>query len=95
MNPSTIIGLGAAVLSTVSVLPQLVKIVRTNCVKEISNGMWLIMCNSVTLWVTYGVLVGDVPIVAGNVLVYIQAAAILMLKKKYSYREYRETTIRV
>ena len=29
MNPSTIIGLVAAVLSTVSVLPQLVKIVRT------------------------------------------------------------------
>ena len=57
--------------------------------------MLLIMCSSVTLWVTYGVLVGDVPIVAGNVLVFIQAAAIMMLKKKYSCREYSETTIHV
>lgn len=84
MNPITIIDFVAIVLSKVSVLPQLLQIVRTKCVKEISNGMFLIMCSSVMLWVTCGVLVGDVPIVASNVLVFIQAAAIMMLKKKYS-----------
>lgn len=48
--------------------------------------MFAIMCGSVTLWVAYGIFLNDLPIIASNSLVFVQAAIILACKTKFRVR---------
>ena len=83
MEYITIIGLLAAFLTTIALLPQLRKVWKTKSAKDISVGMFTLQCSSVTLWAVYGVFVNDVSIIAANSLVFVQAATMLLFKTKY------------
>jgi MtN3 and saliva related transmembrane protein len=83
MDTIAMIGLGAAALSTVSLLPQLYRVWKTKSVKDISAGYCGVMFTSVALWLAYGVLSADMPVIAANSVVVIQSAAILVFKAKY------------
>ena len=83
MDAITIIGLIAALFTTVSLLPQLIKIYKTKSTKDISTGMFTLFGVGVLLWFVYGVFVNDLPIIVANSLAFIQAAVILFFKAKY------------
>jgi len=83
MDAITIIGLIAALFTTVSLLPQLIKIYKTKSTKDISTGMFTLFGAGVLLWFVYGVFVNDLPIIVANSLAFIQAAVILFFKAKY------------
>ncbi|MGA2386221.1 MAG: SemiSWEET transporter [Candidatus Bathyarchaeia archaeon] len=83
MNAITIIGLTAAAFTTISLLPQLMKVWKTKSTKDISTGMFTLYCCGVFLWFVYGVYINDLPIILANSLAFIQALAILMFKAKY------------
>ena len=83
MDYVTIIGLVAAVFTTVSLFPQIVKVWKTKSAKDISTGMFSLFCGGVFLWFIYGVLIGDMPIIFANLIAFIQAIVILVLKVKY------------
>ena len=83
MDTIAMIGLGAAMLSTVSLLPQLFRVWKTKSVKDISAGYCGVMFTSVSLWLVYGVLSADIPVLAANSVVVVQSAAILLFKAKY------------
>jgi len=83
MNAITIIGLIAALFTTVSLLPQLIKVYKTKSAKDISTGMFILFGSGVLLWFVYGVFVNDLPIMVANSLAFIQAAVILFFKAKY------------
>jgi MtN3 and saliva related transmembrane protein len=79
----TIIGLIAATLTTISLVPQLVKVWKTKSTKDISAGMFTLYCCGVFLWFVYGVYTNDLPIMLANSIVFVQALAILIFKAKY------------
>jgi MtN3 and saliva related transmembrane protein len=79
----TVLGLVAGVLTTLSFLPQVIKAWKSRSTRDISLGMFLMFCTGVFLWVVYGFLVGDVPVIAANVVTFLLAATILGLKLKY------------
>jgi MtN3 and saliva related transmembrane protein len=83
MDAITIIGLIAALFTTVSLLPQLIKVYKTKSTKDISTGMFTLFGAGVLLWFVYGVFVNDLPIIVANSLAFIQAAVILFFKAKY------------
>jgi MtN3 and saliva related transmembrane protein len=83
MDAITIIGLIAALFTTVSLLPQLTKVYKTKSTKDISTGMFTLFGVGVLLWFVYGVFVNDLPIIVANSLAFIQAAVILFFKAKY------------
>jgi MtN3 and saliva related transmembrane protein len=83
MDAITVIGLIAALFTTVSLFPQLIKIYKTKSTRDISIGMFTLFCGGVFLWFIYGVLVNDFPIIIANSLAFIQAVVILILKVKY------------
>jgi len=83
MDTITIIGLIAALFTTVSILPQLIKVYKTKSTKDISTGMFTLFGVGVFLWFVYGVFVNDLPIMVANSLAFIQAAVILFFKAKY------------
>ena len=84
MDAITIIGLIAALFTTVSLLPQLIKVYKTKSTKDISTGMFTLFGVGVFLWFVYGVFVNDLPIIVANSLAFIQAAVILFFKAKYN-----------
>jgi len=79
----TIFGLMAAAFSTVSFFPQLVKTWKTKSAKDISLGMFSIFSVGVLLWLIYGVLISDLPVIIANTFTFVQAFIILLLKIKY------------
>lgn len=83
MDAITGIGLIAALFTTVSLLPQLIRVYKTKSAKDISTGMFALFCGGVFLWFVYGVFVKDFPIIIANSLAFIQAVAILLFKIKY------------
>ena len=82
MDAITIIGLIAALFTTVSLLPQLIKVYKTKSTKDISTGMFTLFCGGVFLWFIYGVFVNDFPIIIANSLAFIQAASNSIFQSK-------------
>ena len=83
MDWTQLVGLTAAVMTTTAFLPQVIKTVRTRSTGDISLGMFLVLCVGIGLWITYGVLLGDLPLVLGNGVTGVLAGTILVYKLKY------------
>ena len=83
MDIITILGLAAALFTTVSLFPQLIRVWKTKSTKDISVGMFTLFCGGVFLWFIYGLFMHDVPIIVANSLAFIQALVILAFKVKY------------
>lgn len=80
MDSFTIIGLAAGFCTTVAFLPQALKTWRSKSAKDLSLGMYLIFCTGVALWLTYGILISDLPIILTNVVTLLLALSILYFK---------------
>ena len=66
-----IIGIAAGVLTTVAVLPQIIKAVKTKKVADVSPFMFFILCLGVGLWTVYGGMKSDWPIILTNGISFI------------------------
>lgn len=84
MNFYTIIGLMAGFCTTVAFLPQAIKTWQTKSAKDLSLGMYSIFCLGITLWVIYGFLVNDLPVLLANLASLILATSILYFKLSYN-----------
>ncbi len=83
MNWITAIGLLAATLTTVSFLPQVIKILKTKHTKDISLLMYSIFATGVFLWLIYGILLKELPMILGNGITFILTVIVLILKIRY------------
>ena len=75
-----LLGFVAAGLSSISFLPQLIKIWKFRSVKDISTGMYVIYTFSVILWLIYGIIIKSAPIILAEILTLILVSAILTMK---------------
>jgi MtN3 and saliva related transmembrane protein len=83
VNIISIIGYIAAILTTLSFLPQAVKIIKEKNTEGISIGMYSMFTAGVLLWLIYGIFMNDLPIILANAVTFVLAATILTLKLKY------------
>lgn len=83
MNLVTALGLLAGSLTTIAFLPQVIRTWRTRSTKDISLEMFAIFCSGVLIWIIYGILVKDVPVIFTNVATLTLASPILWFKLKY------------
>jgi MtN3 and saliva related transmembrane protein len=63
---SQFIGIGAGVCTGVSMLPQLIKLIREKDSKNISIAMLIVLLVGLGGWVWYGVVKNDPPIIFTN-----------------------------
>ena len=63
-----IIGIVAGKLTSISLLPQLIKIIREKKAENISYFMLVILLLGISTWIGYGVLKADWPIILTNAL---------------------------
>lgn len=80
MNLQDLLGLVAAVLTTGSFVPQALLTLRTRDVSGISLGMYSAFTAGVALWLGYGLMLRDWPIVLANAVTLVLAATILVTK---------------
>lgn len=73
-------GLTAAALTIASFVAQTRKIIKTRDVSSLSTPMWVLSTAAFAIWIVYGAMLGDWPIIVPNVVCLVLAAFILMLK---------------
>ena len=83
MEGVMLLGLAAGTLTTVSVLPQVIKAWKTRHTKDVSLIMFLILFTGVALWFSYGLLIGDVPVVVANGVTMVFVLTMIILKLRY------------
>ena len=61
-----IVGIAAGVCTSLSLLPQLIKIFRTRKAEDISIFYLMLLLTGLVLWIWYGVMRDDPPIIYTN-----------------------------
>ena len=79
----SLLGAAAATSSTVSYLPQVIRTWRTRSTSDISLGMFAVMVWATTLWLAYGIALGDVAIILSNAICLVLSGTILYFKLRY------------
>ena len=79
MNLVTLLGLIAGTLTTFAFVPQVVKTWRTKSAEDLSVGTMSMICTGVFLWLLYGLLIGDVPIIAANAVTLVLVVTTFVL----------------
>jgi len=79
----TLLGFGAALLTTLAFLPQAIKVWRTRTTTDISLLTFLTFCAGIILWLSYGILTSDLPLIAANSATLVLAGTILGFKLRY------------
>lgn len=80
MTLTDIVGLAAALCTTVSFVPQALKVVRTKDTEALSLLMYSIFTLGVALWLAYGLVRGDIAIILANTVTLGLALFILVIK---------------
>lgn len=83
MPISTIIGFTAATCTTGSFLPQVIKAWRTTSTRDVSAVMFTLLVTGNSLWLLYGALIGNLPLVVANLVTLGLVATMLVLKLRY------------
>ena len=83
MNYITLIGFSAALLTTVSFIPQMVKVIKTKSTEDISLVMFACLSVGILMWLLYGILINSIPMMIANTISFIFNLIILTYKLKY------------
>jgi MtN3 and saliva related transmembrane protein len=77
---NTLVGLAAAFCTTIAFLPQVIQTWRTRSTKDISLAMFLVFTTGIFLWLVYGAIRHDVPLIAANGITFVLSGTILYFK---------------
>jgi MtN3 and saliva related transmembrane protein len=80
---NTLVGLAAAFCTTIAFLPQVIQTWRTRSTKDISLAMFLVFTTGIFLWLVYGVILRDVPLIAANGITFVLSGTILYFKFRH------------
>lgn len=83
MDIITLLGLFAGTLTTIAFMPQVIQTWTSKSTKDISLGMFITFCSGVFLWLVYGILIQDIPVIIANAITFVLASTILWMKLKY------------
>lgn len=83
-NIISVIGLIAGIFTALSLLPQLVKMLAEKKYDGISPGMLLILLVGLALWIVYGILKTDWPIILTNSFSFLVNFVMVVLRLRYT-----------
>ena len=83
MDTASILGYFAGTLTTISFVPQVIKIWKTKSTKDISLITFIAFCLGVFLWMVYGIILRSLPVIIANSIGLVLGLIILILKIKY------------
>lgn len=81
----TVLGLLAATLTTISFVPQLIKVWVSRSAHDISFWMFSLFSTGVALWLVYGIYIDSLPVILANSITLVLALAVLILKIRFDH----------
>ncbi len=84
MNSLDLLGLVATCFTTSSFVPQVWRIWKTRDVASISLPTYIIITIGLVLWLIYGVLKADMPLIVANGMMVVLTGAIAVMKIRFS-----------
>jgi MtN3 and saliva related transmembrane protein len=78
-----VIGYVAALFTTFSLLPQIIRIWKLKEARDISLFMPLMVSIGAVLWLVYGIMIAEAPVIAANVVSLLVALITLFVTIKY------------
>ncbi|HAT03489.1 MAG TPA: hypothetical protein DCS29_01790 [Candidatus Magasanikbacteria bacterium] len=82
------IGLLAGVLTTASLVPQVLKVYKTRLTRDVSLAWTGMLTVGIFFWLMYGLILRDIPLIFANVSGFIFSLAVLI--GKMMYRKYEK-----
>ena len=83
MDFTQIVGIVAGILTAVSMLPQLLKILKEKKAENVSIWMLIILILGLVLWTVYGVMKKDWPIIVTNSFSILLNLVLVFFRHKY------------
>lgn len=83
METTSIVGTIGSTLTTLSLLPQVIKLFKTKSVGDISLLTYICLTVGCFLWVVYGVMLKQPPIYIANIITFLLSFCVLILKLKH------------
>ena len=80
-----LIGYVAALFTTFSLLPQIVRIWKLKEARDVSLFMPLMVSIGSVLWLIYGIMIAEAPVIAANAIALVVALMTLLITIKYRY----------
>lgn len=77
------IGFLAAFCTTIAFLPQAFKVWKTKSTKDISLSMFIIFTSGVALWLLYGTIINNFPLIIANTITLVLSVFILIYKLNF------------
>lgn len=77
---ATLLGFAAGTASTVSFAPQAWKVIRSRHTADLSLRMYTITVTGFALWLAYGIMLGEWPLIVSNGLCLALSGFILAMK---------------
>ena len=85
MDIINLVGAAGGIVSSVTFLPQVIKIWKTKSAKDLSMGTLLFLVLNVSLWLLYGILTDLYPIIITNGIVL--SMVFIMVYFKITFKE--------
>ncbi len=80
---NTTVGMVAGFITSVAAIPQVVKTIRTRHARDISIWQPILLSAGVALWMVYGMLINDLPLILANIVPLICNTLLIGLKIYY------------
>lgn len=84
MTAIQLLGLAAGTITSITFLPQVIKIWQTKSGKDLSVVMLLLLLLGTSMWLSYGIFIKDIAIIYTNTMVL--AMGLIMLYFKYRFK---------
>jgi MtN3 and saliva related transmembrane protein len=78
-----VVGITAGTVTALSMLPQLIKIIKEKKVEDISIWMLIALITGLGFWTLYGFLKHDIPILVTNLFSLVLNFILVVLRVKY------------
>lgn len=80
MTAVEIVGFSASILSVLNQFPQAIKVYKTKDTNSISLLMYCIVVLCISLWLVYGIMLVDTPLILANALSLVPIVYIFIVK---------------
>jgi MtN3 and saliva related transmembrane protein len=93
MNAIDLLGMTAGCISSITFLPQVIKTWKTRSARDVSLLMFTFATISVIMWLVYGLLLKNIPIIFTNSMVLLFSLIMLYFKFRFRHPADREMKV--
>jgi MtN3 and saliva related transmembrane protein len=86
MEIEKIVGIAAGIFTAASLLPQVIKTIQKKSADDVSIGMLALLFIGLCLWVAYGWIRQDWPVLVTNLFSLLTNAVLIILRTIYKHK---------